>query len=332
MFPRAQCDGCGQYEACSQRGAALPTYPTCRAPLRGIDVARAAALLAHLGGDERADDVRALERVLIERLRRDTQRYSDVFEPSFSCDTSGSHLYRFSYAFPAFAKDTRGAVSTILAMCQPFGPVIVEAYRSALRAVTSPAVSQPLWGFAEDGEGQRRVKLYLQFHPEKSAAALALACKMLGLRLDGAVAGELHLLGLDFGAHGLMGAKLYFVQEELALRDVPARFGAIPVVEALALLGVERLRNVLSIHRVAGPGALSQASEVDFALAENELRWRDVRALAPVRALRSQHREIDVLEERFRLVVRRLSTSVGSADKLTAYYCLAEQAETELLS
>ncbi len=206
MFPGPRCAGCGSRDACAAIGALRPEYPRCRTPLRGVDLGRTAALfawLARAGGVE-APEVRALEGAVVERFGRDRLVFSDVLEASFSCDRDGGHLYRFSYAFPGFRADPAGVGATLLDFCRPFGPHVEDACRAVLRAARSRAVAQPRFGFAQDGAGRFRVKLYLQVHAAEAAAGRDLAGRMLGRRLpEGLAAGApLHLLCFDLGAGG----------------------------------------------------------------------------------------------------------------------------------
>ena len=349
---RPQCEGCGSRDACASTGALRPEYPRCRTPLRGVDVDRTAALFAWLArvsagltpsepcldgaasgpkprarfaGPFDAPAVRALEHAVLARFRRDRVVFSDVLEASWSCDREGAHLYRFSYAFPGFHADPEGVAATLLDFCRPFGAGAEGACRTVLRAARSRAVAQILFGFADDGGGRSRVKLYLQFHAHQAAAALDLAGGMLGMRLRPQPGAPLHLLCLDLGARGLAGAKLYFAMDRLRVDDVASPVGAVPLAAALAELGVSELRGVLAIHRVAGPGdgGLARPVEIDFSLRDNDLLWDDVRALPSIAALLDRSPEISALAASFRLAVRRLSLSV-QGDKLNGYYVLTE--------
>ncbi len=331
MFPLPRCYGCGSRDACARTATARPEYPSCLTPLRGVDAERTTALLrwlARASGVD-ADAVLSLEGALIDRFRRDRLQFSDVLEASFSCDAAGAHLYRFSYAFPGLRADPEGVAAALLDLCRPFGPHAEDAARTVLRATRLGAVAQLLFGFAHDGAAGSRVKLYLQFHARAQAAAIELAARILGRRLDDLPAPRrLHLLCLDLGARGLAGAKLYLAHERIALADLPARVGPAPLAAALGELGVVELRDVLAIHRLAGPGdgGLARAAEIDFSLPDNALRWDDVRALPPVRSLLARSPEVAELWASFRLAARRVSGSVGAGDKLNVYYVLTEVA------
>jgi hypothetical protein len=304
---------------------------TAPAPFRDVDLTRARALLEHLGtvAGGRTPSVQAMEQVLLARFASDRRRWSDVLEPSFSYDASGTHLYRFSYAFPGFRADPQGVAATMRALAAPFGERVLDAAGTVLRAARSTAVEQPLFGFAHDGAGRTRVKFYLQFRPEASSAALDLAERMLGLPLRAHLdpAGALHLLGLDLSADGLLvGAKLYLLHPRLRTADCDRVLGPVPLVDALAAQGVRELRQVLAIHRLDGPASPpSRPVEIDFALAENDLSWRTLRLLPPIADALAASPALHTLETSFRLAIRRLSASVGSASKLNVYYVLTER-------
>jgi hypothetical protein len=260
------------------------------------------------------------------QFARDRLVFSDVLEMSFSCDPSGDHVYRFSYAFPGFRDDEAGVSATLLAWCELFGPQAAEACRTVLRAARSRVVTQPLFGFAYDSGGPR-VKLYLQFDDSGPRAALDLASRILSRPLrDLESAGRLHLLCLDLGERGLAGAKLYFVRDHLPLAALEAEVGPVPLVSALADLGVTALRDLLLIHRTTGPedDGLMRASEVDFSLPDNDVLWSDVRRLPHVNAHLARSPHLAELASAFRLAMRRVSGSVGDGRKLNVYYTLAE--------
>jgi hypothetical protein len=267
----------------------------------------------------------ALHGVVLEQFQRDARVYSDVLEPSFSCDPEGAHLHRFSYAFPSFRADPDGVSRILLRMCRPFGEAALSACRAVVRAARTPPVAQPLFGFADDGGGRFRTKLYLQLRPGEERGGLHLVERMLGRSLAAVDApGPLHLVCFDVGQRGLVGAKLYFVRDRLRVDD-PSPLGPIPLVAALAELGVSELRYVLAIHRFAGPddGGGARPTEVDFSLPENDLRWDDLRQVLPVRTLLTRSPEVGHLEQGFRLAVRRVSGSIGDGRKLNVYYGLA---------
>jgi hypothetical protein len=194
-----------------------------------------------------------------------------------------------------------------------------------LRAARVRAVTQVLFGFAHDGGDAQRVKLYLQFHPRAASAAQELASRMLSRPLF-ATSLPLHLLCLDLAPGGLVGAKLYYVMERLRLDDTPVELGASSFLAAVRESGVAELRDVLRIHRV---GARDEArgerpDEIDFSLPDNDLRWQDVRALPPMRALLADAGAASELVARFRVAPRRLSVSTGELRKVNLYYVLAE--------
>jgi hypothetical protein len=299
--------------------------------VRGVDQGRVRELFGWLarragGGGPTAA---ALEQAVFARFARDHVRRFNVLEPSLSCDATGVRLYRFSYSLPDVAADPAGTAETLLALGRPFGPAVEDACRRVLRAARDRAVEQVIFGYADDGGGRSRVKLYLQFRAGAREAGLSLAGRLLARALEPALAdaGALHLVGLDLGAHGLAGAKLYFLQDRVSPAWLAARAGRAPLVEALAEAGVAELRDVLTIHRLEGPDDDGRRpAEIDLSLADNDLLWSEVRALPPIGELLARHPVVGELESTFDLCVRRVSASLGDAGKLNVYYVLMEAA------
>jgi hypothetical protein len=327
-FPRPTCEGCGEIDPCARAGAARPEYPHCHRPIRDLDLGQAGELLAHLAAAAglRDDAVRAMERVLLERFRQDHRRWWNALELSFSCDKAGAHPYRFSYAFPGFHADPAGVGRTITALAAPFGQPILEACTVALGEARSPAVEQPLFGYANDGGGRFRVKLYLQFRAGAESEARALTERLLGAPVGASLgAGALHMLGLDLAPSGRVGAKLYVAHHVVRADAFQRVFGPVALLTELAERGVTELREVLAIcrqdTRALGPGA----DEVDFSLVDNELSWRDVRRLPALQARLGSNPILTALEARFRLGVRRVSAAVGDLGKHTVYYVLTQR-------
>lgn len=283
-----------------------------------------------------APEARALREAVTEALARDRERFSDVFEPSFSIDEAGEHAFRFSYAFPGFRGAPAPAVASALAAAAPFGPAITAATKRLLRAAADPSVEQPLVGLAWDRGAEPRHKVYLQFRDAAGPAAADLAARVLGLPwLPSALAAappapaaapRLHMLGVDFGREGLLGAKLYLAHPLVAPGD-----GALARALAPLAAGPRPFRNVLAIHRL-GPAsraaaALPPASDVDLGLAENGLAWEEV-AKAPDLALDlGRSRSFALLFSTFRLGVRRLSLGLAAGGRRTVYYALREVEE-----
>jgi hypothetical protein len=293
-----------------------------------VDVRRTAALLAWLGRDCAARKP-ALEEAIVDRFVRDRMTYSDVLEASCSFDGDRALFYRFSYAFPGFRADPEGVGRTLLELSRLTGAHVEEACRTVLRAARRPAVDQLLFGFAHDGDARQRAKLYLQFHPAAGRAAVDLASQMIGCPVPW-TGTQLHMLCLDVGEAGLACAKLYFTIERVAVDDVPSLAGPVPLVDALAPLGVSELRNVLLVHRVTDPSAgWPGPVEFDFPLADNGLSWGDLRESAPVKALVGPCAAFGALFTEFRLTVRFASASIGHAGKLNVYYALTEVEDPE---
>ncbi len=262
-----------------------------------------------------------------------------MLEASFAMGPRGEHAYRFpSYASPGFRgapPSSSAAVASALACAAPFGPAVVAATRRLLRAATDPAVEQPLVGLAWDRAGAPRHKVYLQFRDAAGPAAAALSERnVLGMPGLAARIGDarLHMLGVDFSAGGLTGAKLYIAHESVTASEPAAAAPAAPldIASALsrALPAGRRVRNVLAVHRLgSNDGAsagLPPASDADFGLADNDLAW-DALARAPTLAsILARSRVPSSLFSGFRLGVRRLSIGTGFAPGVTVYYALRE--------
>lgn len=304
-----------------------------------------------------APEARAMERALLAAFARDRARYSDILEASFSIDARGEHAYRFSYAFPGW-RPTSGpgaieAVHAALACAAPFGPALVGATRRLLRAATDPVVEQPLIGIAWDRDGAPRHKVYLQFVSGAGGGAVALAERITGVRGLAAClgGGALHMLGIDLGAGGVLGAKLYVAHDRvIAAGDddgeeeeeeeeekenereksiVGVALGRLVGGGASGAAGQGRaFRNVLAIHRIEGAsGAVPPLTDVDIGLAENGLGWGEIAGAPWISERLRESRVARVLLERFRVGVRRVSISAGSQPRLSVYYVLRELEE-----
>jgi hypothetical protein len=272
---------------------------------------RAVELRDELWADTAAEPGRALTEAVLDRFRSDTLRFSDILEWSLSADAHAVDTARFSYAFPNYLR-ARGEVErTVIAWADALGPAVARAARSLLRAARHPAVEQVLIGYAGGGPAAR-TKLYLQFAREAGPEALSLARGVLGIdRSTKSDMLPLHLLGLDVGASGLAGAKLYFVEAEH-----PARPGCWP----------RPLVNSLRIHRLRAPDdpGFASASEIDFGLTENALAWDEVRSWPAALASSPGLDRFERLSARFRLRPRRVSLALDGPAKLNLYYVLDE--------
>lgn len=327
-FPRARCGTCGRQDACAARGLAEPDYPRCHRPLLRASLRRHEQLFARLIDGAAAavsDEARALVGGVLRRFERDRRTVSEVLEPSLSLSGEGWSGLRFSYAFHGFRRDPRDATESARRLLSPFGEGALAVAEPALRlAEESAAVRQLLLGYAHDG-GRERLKLYLELDDEAASEAPALVERLLpGSFAAGAGGGlPLHLLGIDFHADGLRGAKLYFREHDCDLDGEAAR--EVPLLAALRALGPRRLRDLLWIHRAApGRPAAPVADEIDFALADNELRWADLAAIPLLSRHRADGTPLHALERDFRLAVRRLSAPRRGEAKLNVYYMLAE--------
>jgi hypothetical protein len=324
------CDLCATRPTCDRAGKTLLNYPACQTFLRNTPPQRVSALFAYLAGGRGERDPRLAQMLarLLRQFERDGGRFSEILEPSVSWREGHWQLLRFSYAYPAFREDPIGTIERLLAICAPFGDETCGWVRALLGPAKDPCVTKPLIGLAYDDQEHWRIKLYVEFEADAGARPLRLAGRLLG-RNDLAVGfegQELHLLGIDLGPRGIIGAKLYFRRRIASITSLRDTRGTIELVEHLASVGVEQLRNLLVIHRIAAPGDPDAFTpvEIDFALAENGLRWRDLQAAPTLVRARGQGDDLAALEQAFRLGFRRVSVPIGRTDKLNAYYVLAE--------
>ncbi len=275
-----------------------------------------------------APEARALCGAIVAALARDRERFSDVLEASISIDETGEHAFRFSYAFPGFRGAAASAAGAALAAAAPFGPAIMAATKRLLRAATDPAVEQPLIGIAWDRANAPRHKVYLQLRDDAGRAGAELAGRVLGLPWLAASLGaaRLHMLGVDFGQEGLVGAKLYLAHDLVGP-------GTDPLARALSILAPRprSFRNVLAIHRLTGASragsVLPPPSDVDLGLAENDLSWDEVARAPAVATLFGGSRALAAVFSSFRVGVRRLSLGLSSSPRRTVYYALREVEE-----
>jgi hypothetical protein len=270
---------------------------------------RAVALRDELWAD--AEPGRALTQAVLARFRSDTRRYSDILEWSLCADADTVDTARFSYAFPNYLQARGDVERTVIAWADALGPAVSRAARSILRAARHPAVEQLLIGYAGGGPVPR-TKFYLQFAPAAGPEALTLARAVLGVdRPTESDTLPLHLLGLDVGASGLAGAKLYFVEAEH-----PARADAWP----------RALVNALRIHRQRGPDdpGFASASQLDLTQADNPNGRDELRSRPAALAVRQGLDRFEQLSACFRLRPRRISLALGGPAKLNLYYVLDE--------
>ena len=313
-FPLPLCAACARREECLERGVPFGDYPACRRPLRNTSLARQAALLSWCDHRQGGPDARlvAVDARVLERFGSDRSRYSEIFEPSVSHDGAGWHLRRYSYAFPGYRDDPAGVRDALASLASPFGEPFERWFAATLARATDRSVEQVLFGVAWESPSEWRLKLYLQFADGGQDAALAAAARILSLPvLKERFAGErLHLLGIDVGPEGLGAVKLY----------VEGEVFAVPGLE-----GLGALRKALRIFRLApGRRLPDHPAEIDFPLAQNGLLFEDVARLSPVRAVVDGADPLSVLGREFRIAVRRVSVSVPSPGKFTAYFVLTE--------
>lgn len=254
-------------------------------------------------------------------LARYRARYSDVFEASVSAGEDGVSRLRFSYAFPGLREKRDEVAGLIRELTAPLGEAACDAAERTLRAAQHPAVEQVLFGYARDSDGTVRTKFYLQFADAAGDVALRLGRAVTGCQ--GRLASEslpLHLIGIDIGDSGLVGAKMYFLRKLLPADETKRLVGA-PV----------SLRQALVIHRIRGPhdADACRVSEVDFATSPGALEWEKVRAWPAVSAHQEALAFLDGIGDReasppssHRCRVRRVSLALLPAKKLNVYYAL----------
>ena len=321
----ARCDVCAQREACAPEGR-RPDYPSCHRPIRRTRLDRLAELLRACASPHDLDPLRldALTALLVDRHALDRDHYSEVFALSASRSRGQEHLFRFSYALPDFREAPGRALALARGIGGLYGEAALRLFEHGLALAEDPAVMLPLLGLEDDGAGRFRAKISLQFADGAGAAALSIAERLFGATgWEERFAGRrLHMIGVDAGPHGLVGAKLYF--DASPLRLDASWLASSGLVADLRAAGVEALTDALAIHRFASAddprGEI--ATEVDFGLASNELPWSVIRALP--RFASAAPATLAALESAYHLGVRRLSIEAASDDKLTSYYILAE--------
>jgi hypothetical protein len=270
--------------------------------------------LVQTWGTPDAVEGRLLDAVL-NRLERDQAGWSDIFEPSLSWDEKGLHRFRFSFAFPMWRESVDDVSRSMLQFSEPFGPATVEVCERALKAARHGVADQVLFGYARSAGSAPRVKFYIQFAPRHGNVPLLLARKVLGLSVASqSDALPLHMLGLDVGTNGLVGAKLYFLRREMP-----------PQETATWLNGWQQpLRDVLLIHRVGGRSDLRQVTptDVDFAPRDSGLTWPEIVASPAVRRYEEPVAAIEALGTEFPIRVRYVSFARPPELRFNIYYAL----------
>lgn len=285
---------------------------------RHASLARQQALLDALftTGGAASPEERALLGAVLARFAADRLEYSDIFECSLSQEGDAVDRRRFSYAFPGFRRAPERVAQTVLEWGALLGPAEAAAAQTVLRAARHRAVEQVLFGYARGVGGQVRAKYYLQFSDAAGGAALELARAMIGTRQPTASdALRLHLLGLDVGPGGLVGAKLYFERAELPAEETAQRLG-----------WPRTLRRVLLIHRLSGAdGAdFETPSELDFAPGDSGLGWDELATTPVLQPFAAARAAYAALAADFRLRARRVSVSLRGPAKTNVYYVLDE--------
>ena len=322
------CFLCSARPACDEAGACRAEYPACRRSLQSVDLDAARQLFAWLG-EKQGVGGPTLDRIadlVVGQLELDRLRFSETFEPSMSWSPDGWQLYRFSYAFPSFLEDREQVTQTIESMCAPFGDGVVASGRRIMAAARDRCVEQPIFGLAFDSPESWRAKLYLQFHDSAGDRPFRLVqrltqCPDLRPLFPGRL---LHLVGLDLAPGGMSAVKLYFLEHATDITTLTGPLASVELLRHLAGRGLERIVNLLTIHRMKGPDdpRLAQPVEVDFALAENELQYVDLAASETFRAAEAEEAPFPRLSDHLEVSPRRISVPMGSPTKLNIYYVL----------
>ena len=329
-FPRPWCHLCSERERCERSGHCRTEYPHCRSSLTGTDLEATKDHFTWLT-DRQGGGSPAVERVVdlvVKQLGRDRSRFSETLEPSMSWSPKGWQLFRFSYAFPSFRSEMDEVARTVEDMCAPFGDGPVAIARRVLRVARDRCVEQPIFGLAFDDPDAWRLKLYLQFHDGARDRPLRLVQKLTqspDLR-PLFPRRSLHLVGLDVSPRGMSAVKLYFLDPSVSITEPKSPLASVELLQHLAATGVERLVNLLTIHRMAGPGDpnLAQPVEIDFALAENELQYTDLEGSVTFQRAEAEEAPLSQLSERFGIAPRRVSVPFGEPNKLNVYYVLTK--------
>ncbi|MBK8254633.1 MAG: hypothetical protein IPK82_18465 [Polyangiaceae bacterium] len=272
----------------------------------------------------------ALRDAVISALKEDREHYSDIFEASIQVAKSQQFAFRFSYAFPGFRADPALSIRHALAAAAPFGPRVTASVKRLFRAALHAVVEQPLIGIAWDRGSEPRHKVYLQLRDDAGAEGVHHVAEVLGMPFlnDALRDMRLHMVGVDFGSHGVTGAKLYVVHSrvERSSDDGIARTAALLDPAAVAF------HNVLAIHRLDAGSALRAAlpsvSDIDVGLDEAGPTWDRVSAAPAIAPILQRSRIWAELRDNFVLGPRRVSISVRAPHALTVYYGLREVEES----
>ena len=323
----ARCDTCVGRSVCARSGGRRSEYPACHRAVQRTALGRLAALIARCGeqhGIERARRDGLIELVSAQH-RADRERWSEILEFSVARAGSAERMLRFSYAFPGFRSEPSAAARFVAGLSALYCVEERTVLERGLELSAHSSVELVLVGLEDAGSAGFRLKLYLQFRDDAGVETHSLASEWLGWPVLAArFAGRrLHMVGIDAGARGVSGAKLYFAVEGA---EIPTLGG--PCHALLAELGrlrIESLRDALVVHRMRSrdDDLVETPAQLDFGLAANEAPWRLLERLPSLAPLRPHF--LEQLARDFRLAVRRLSLSLASEPGMTAYYVLAEE-------
>ncbi|MBI5489727.1 MAG: hypothetical protein HY905_20505 [Deltaproteobacteria bacterium] len=327
------CEVCDSWEDCPERSPAASGRQGCFRPRRQLELER---VRAHFRGLRRAAALRgaslpAMEANLLAHFARAMRRYSDILEFSFSARGRTASPYRFSYSFPAFGMGrARAEAKACGTLVEPFGAGARRVADAVLALARPPLVAQILFGL-DAGRANLRLKLYLQFHEGMAREKLGLLSRSLPLPATRRLADapeRLHLLGIDFRAGGVVGAKLYYLRSRVALAGLRRAFPRAGLFAHLADRGrPAALDDVVLITRL-GPGGEPDGppvSEIDLGLRANGLGWDDVRGAFARRAVGKAFdgfRRTALAGHRW--TATRISFPVAGSSKLSVYYVLLD--------
>lgn len=279
--------------------------PFCRMPLELFQACTA------LDSGSPSTQEAEMMRAVCSTWREDCERFGNVFELSIASTPAGTEGFRFSYGFPAWGSAPGRVARGLRAMAHPLGDAARDGAERVLRACagsSGPCVAQPLFGYAREGDAVR-VKFYLQFRDGAGESGLRLARAVTGYRLPFASRGPLHLLGLDLGEQGLLGAKFYF----------KASVGA---DAALEQFGVEReLPGALLIHRIGSPEDPEGEWPTEMALCPHvsKIAFAEICRGPAVRGHAPLLQRLDALGRSFALEVRWVTRRIASGRGLKIY-------------
>ncbi|MBI5500692.1 MAG: hypothetical protein HY907_10660 [Deltaproteobacteria bacterium] len=336
IIPRRRsepCEYCDSREDCPNPPPATADLQGCFRPRRRIDLERVRAHLRELrsAAAVREAPILAMEKALLAHFARASRHYSNILEFSFSARGRLASPYRFSYSFPAFGGGrARAEAAACRRLVEPFGAGARRVADAVLALARPPLASQILFGI-DAAPGNLRLKLYLQFSDGMAREKLGLLARILPLPATRRLADapeRLHLVGIDFRAGGVVGAKLYDLRSGVVLAGLRRAFPRAGLIADLAGRGPSAvLDDVVLITRL-GPGGEPDGppiSELDLGLRANGLGWDDVRGLVARRAVGKAFETFRrTVLAGHRWAATRISIPAAGSSKLSVYYVLLD--------